>query len=391
MLLMSLVRAALWAGLVTAGVAALPLGCSRPPQGGPLDVQVSFGEVGSSPGQFSYPRCLDHDRSALWVIDKLARVQRLDPKTGASLGEWQMPRWKDGKPTGVTVWDPEGQDGPLVLVPDTHYHQIWVYDGGDAKGAGLGTALTVFGEYGTGAGQFVFPTDVAVLPGPDGVSISRLYVSEYQENDRISVYEAKTPVTKADLVAAARGGSLGPGPSPFEFKFAFGRQGSGASAEQVEFSRPQSIAIDLERRELVVNDACNHRIGRFTLEGGLIAWINASTGAGQGPGHYAYPYGLSLLGDGTALVAEFGNNRVQHVDLMTGASLGVYGQPGRREGELASPWGVAVMGKRAFVLDSGNNRVVGFEAPRGRFARERSQSTTVQGDGRGTGSRGGAG
>jgi hypothetical protein len=368
------VRAAWW---VTAGVlAALPLACSKPPQGGPINVRVSFGEVGTSPGQFSYPRCLDHDRSALWVVDKLARIQRLDAKTGASLGEWQMPVWKDGKPTGITAWDPQGQDGPLIFVPDTHYHQVWVYDGGDLQGKGLGTPLTKFGEYGTGAGQFVFPTDVAVLPGPDGVSISRLYVSEYQENDRISVYEALEPVSKAQLVAAAKGGLA---TSPFEFKFSFGRQGSGTAPEPVEFNRPQSIAIDLGQRELIVNDACNHRIGRFTLEGKLIAWINAGGEIGQLPGQYAYPYGLALLGDGTALVSEFGNSRVQHVDLLSGQSLGTYGQPGRHEGQLASPWGVAVVGKTAYVLDSWNNRIIGFDVPRNRTPIADAARTGVSG------------
>lgn len=349
--------------LATVACAAL-VGCHRAePAGGPIEVEVCFGEVGTSPGQFSYPRCIDHDRECLWVIDKMARVQRLNPQTGEGRGEWQMPEWKDGKPTGVTVWDPPGQDGPLLLIPDTHYHRVMVYDGGSAKGAGLGTLLTEFGVYGKGSGEFVFPTDIAVLPASDGRSITRLYVSEYQENDRISVYEPATPVTKEMLVASAKAGTA---PCPFEFKFSFGVFGSSALPGQVEFSRPQSLGLDLARNELIVTDACNHRIGRFTLRGELIAWISGPENLGNGPGQFSYPYGLALLGDGTALVAEFQNSRVQHVDLATGQSLGIYGQAGRGKGQLATPWGVTVMGERAFVLDSGNNRVIGFEAPRRR-------------------------
>jgi DNA-binding beta-propeller fold protein YncE len=124
------------------------------------------------------------------------------------------------------------------------------------------------------------------------------------------------------------------------------------------------MAIDLERRELIVADACNHRLGRFTLEGKLIAWISGPDQAGPEPGHFQYPYGLCLLDDGSALVAEFGGNRVQHVELPSGASLGTYGQAGRGEGQIASPWGIAVIGKTAYVLDSGNNRVIGFDAPK---------------------------
>src|SRR5436190_23679629 len=90
-------RVAAW--MTAPVVAALVLGsCShREPAGGPIQVKVCFGEVGLSPGQFSYPRCLDHDRTSLWAIDKQARVQRLDAQTGQYLGGWQMPEWANGK------------------------------------------------------------------------------------------------------------------------------------------------------------------------------------------------------------------------------------------------------------------------------------------------------
>jgi hypothetical protein len=151
---------------------------------------------------------------------------------------------------------------------------------------------------------------------------------------------------------------------PFRFKFSFGHYGSGESPDDVQFNRPQSMAVDMERRELIVTDACNHRLGRFTLDGKLIAWISGPDQAGPEPGHFQYPYGLCLLDDGSALVAEFGGNRVQHVELPSGRSLGIFGQAGRGEGQIASPWGIAVIGKTAYVLDSGNNRVIGFEAPK---------------------------
>jgi DNA-binding beta-propeller fold protein YncE len=378
------------------GVGALALGISmtscshHEPTSGPIDVKVCFGEVGLSPGQFSYPRCLDHDATSLWVIDKQARVQRLDPKTGRWIGGWQMPQWANGKPTGVTVWEPPGSDGPLIFIPDTHYSRVMVYDGGSRKGEGqngFGTLLTRFGEYGKGPGQFIFTTDVAILPTPDGKSIARLYVSEYQENDRISIYEPDAPVNRETLLAAALQ-SPGPpakppsgdpdGPKsdsaaravpllpdcPFHYKFSIGHYGSGTSPYDIQFNRPQSLAIDLARQELIVTDACNHRIGRFTLEGKLIAWISGPDQVGKAPGQFMYPYGLCLLDDGTALVAEFGGNRVQHIDVLTGASLGIYGTAGRGPGQLASPWGITVLGKTAYVLDSGNNRVIGFDAPR---------------------------
>lgn len=78
-----------------------------------------------------------------------------------------------------------------------------------------------------------------------------------------------------------------------------------------------------------------------------------------------FPYGLDWLSDGTLLVAEYGNNRIQRFD-REGRSLGTWGAPGRRPGELAYPWSVSVAsGNRILVLDSGNNRVQVLRGPAG--------------------------
>jgi DNA-binding beta-propeller fold protein YncE len=114
---------------------------------------------------------------------------------------------------------------------------------------------------------------------------------------------------------------------------------------------------------LIVADACNHRLGRFTLDGRLVKWIGSPDEASSDLGRLKYPYGIALLPGRTALVVEYGNNRVQHLDLETGLGLATYGRTGRGTGELAVPWGVALVGGTAYVLDSGNNRVMGFDAP----------------------------
>lgn len=340
------------AALLLAG--AMPTACmpSPPAETKPLSVSRVLGEVGSSPGQFMYPRAMDHDGRFLWVIDKSARVQRLDPATGKCVGGWIMPEYLLGKPTGVTV--KPGADGDaLVYVPDTHYHRVVVYSmpapregvtGRDSFLPAQPPVVATFGEYGEGPGQFIYPTDVAVLEDVTGVQ--RLYVSEYGGNDRISVWE--------------------PDGNGYRFSFSFGHFGASASPDQVEFNRPQSISIDRRSSgepQLVIADACNHRIGRFTLDGELIAWIGSPESVGDLPGHFKYPYGLMLVGDGTALVAEFGNNRIQRIDLETGRGMGSYGGAGRLPGQLVNPWAVTVAGAEVFVLDSQNNRIVVTELP----------------------------
>lgn len=341
--------------MILAGLAAgavLGTGCeSRPASGGPAPVRVAavIGEVGVSPGQFAYPRAVDFDGDSFWVIDKAARVQRLGPD-GAPRAVWSMPEFENGKPTGITAApdvaiDPSGR--PVLWIPDTHYHRILVYTIPDEPHQAPAEVLR-FGEFGQGPGQFIYPNDIALLPGPAG-GPPLIFVAEYGGNDRISVFEHD-------------------GPGRVKFVRSFGMYGSGATGHPVQFSRPQAIAVDPARREVVITDACNHRVGRFTQEGELIAWIGSPQTAGDGPGQFRYPYGLFLPGDGTALISEFGNNRVQRLDLETGRSLAVYGRAGHGDGELATPWGVTMAHGRVFVLDSGNNRLLGFDAPGVRLA-----------------------
>ncbi len=345
-----------------AGVLTLS-GCGdRTPNGGPLPVVATLGEPGSSPGQYSYPRAIDADGESLWVIDKLARVQRVDPKSGQATTGWRMPRWQQGKPTGVTAWRAQGSPDEYILVPDTHYHRVCIYKvAGDPASKRPGQLVAQFGDYGTGPGQFIYLTDVAVVPNAKGDGIAQLYVSEYGGNDRISVFRRGTP----DAPGAE---------GEYTFESAFGRfgiAGEGPEGPGMEpfFNRPQSIAFDRAHQELIVTDACNHRVGRLTLDGKVVRWIGhlGRAGAPAPPGQeatFVNPYGLALAGDGTAIIAEFGASRFQRVDLASGRSLGVYGRPGRGAGELATPWGIALIGERAFALDSGNNRVLEFELPR---------------------------
>jgi len=306
-------RACLLVGL---GLTTLLVGCGDDADGArPLPSPRVIGSVGLSPGQFSYPRGLavDQEKGWIYVVDKSARVQRFDLE-GELLSWWRMPEWELGKPVGLSV----GPDG-LVYVADTHYHRVIVFDP-------EGRERRRFGGYGTEPGQFIYPTDVAVLA--DG----RLLVAEYGGNDRIQIVESDgTPVRT------------------------FGEFGAGDGA----FNRPQSIellpagTVMPEEEAVLVADACNHRLLVMDLEGNLIRTI---AGPGRAPGRVGHPYGVFLLPDQTFLVAEFGNNRVQRFDL-EGRSRGIVGRVGFEPGELQYPWAVGALDGRLLVLDSGNSRL----------------------------------
>ena len=78
---------------------------------------------------------------------------------------------------------------------------------------------------------------------------------------------------------------------------------------------------------------------------------------GSGPGQLDYPYDVAVAPDGTLVVCEYGNQRVQRFSL-EGTSLGTWGRPGREPGELWNPWAVGVDSRgRVFVVDSNNHRL----------------------------------
>jgi len=198
-------------------------------------------------------------------------------------------------------------------VPDTHYGRVMIYDRD-------GKLLGQFGRTGEGDGEFLLPTDVAFDRA------GHIYVAEYGGNDRISKFTA-------DL----------------KFVLAFGH----GDEEREGLVRPAGMAFD-KRDRLWVADACQHRIRGYDTDGTLRAEFGE---IGSEPGQLRYPYDITVLPDGTLLVCEYGNNRLQRFS-RAGRSLGIWGSAGRGVGELAAPWGVDVAADGViYVVDAQNNRI----------------------------------
>jgi len=339
-------------------VALLALGgCRRAPSDtpSPLAPGTIIGGPGDAPGRFIKPRAIDSDGSHLVVIDRSGRVQVLEPDDGRCVAVWRLPETHLGYPTGVTIGlSPRGDGAEAVWIADTHYNRVLVYAmPALPKDGSMSTAqpelLLSFGTYGTGPGEFTYPSDVLVLSQPDGKTIKRVYVSEFGGNDRVSMFEPAGAGT----------------PPPMKFVGQFGHAGD--AADPSGFQRPQSVVLrpagGTRQDELVVTDSINHRIGRFTLDGGFIAWLNGAGVPGRAPGQFWHPRGLLMLEDGTAMVVEFGNNRLQQINLDTGACLGLFGAPGSGVGEVAEPWALASIGRRGFVVDARNHRLIEMKLP----------------------------
>ncbi|UCC30973.1 MAG: 6-bladed beta-propeller [Phycisphaerales bacterium] len=288
-------------------VLGLVAGC-EPPAITPNGVIGIFGGVGLGPGAFSYPRAITAEPDgSVFVVDKSGRVQRFGAD-GTLETYWRMPETAQGKPVGLTV-HPDGR----IFVADTHYHRVMVFDRD-------GNQLGSFGRKGTGDGEFLLPTDVAV--DADGF----IYVSEYQGNDRISKWSSDLKFVKAIGKGLIDGKPL---------------------------RRPAGIDID-DQQTLWIADACNHRIVRLSRSGEVLA---AFGGFGDGPGELRYPYDISVSPSGEIMVCEYEGNRLQWF-ARDGRSLRIWGGAGRKPGELFAPWGAAFgPGGNVYVVDSLNSRV----------------------------------
>ncbi len=292
---------------------AIPSGClTQIPTSSRLE--MIWGRRGIGRGRFQKPRAITiDDKNQVYVVDMTARIQVFDCD-GKFLRSWQTPKFKHGKPCGLSV-DNQGN----LLVADTHYFRMLVY----RPDGTLLTERTIGGTCGSGPGQFGFVTDVVQD------SNGNYYISEYGEYDRIQKFNADG-----------------------EFLFQWGGHGW----KPGQFVRPQSIAVDQEDR-IWVADACNHRLQLFDARGDKANLLHIWGKEGSKLGEFKYPYGIHFDGGQYLYVSEFGNHRVQKLTI-NGQSIACWGTHGRGPGELHGPWALASdQSGRIHVLDTYNHRV----------------------------------
>jgi DNA-binding beta-propeller fold protein YncE len=181
-----------------------------------------------------------------------------------------------------------------------------------------------FGTFGTGDGQLVWPTSLA-LDRQDNVYISDEYRHDVQVFDR-------------DGHFLRRWGTFG--------------------SDDGQLNRPSGLAVDNDGYVLVV-DSLNNRVQKFSPDGRLLAkWGEP----GDGPGQFNLPWGVAVDRCGQIYVADWRNDRVQKFT-SDGEYLASLGSSGSGEGQLSRPAGVAVDSSgTVYVSDYGNDRVQVFSA-----------------------------
>ncbi len=201
--------------------------------------------------------------------------------------------------------------------------------------------MAKWGTYGTGDGQFYFPTGIAVD------SSGNFYVADTL-NYRIQKFNSS---------------------GVFITKWA--SQGSGDG----QFNLHYGIAVD-SYGYVYVADANNHRIQKFTSSGiflgwwglddlGYTGWHDPGSGRigryGSGNGQLCTPEGIAVDSSGYIYVADTVNHRIQKFS-SSGDFITKWGSDGSGNGQFHVPAGIAVDSSGyVYVADSDNNRVQKFK------------------------------
>ena len=114
------------------------------------------------------------------------------------------------------------------------------------------------------------------------------------------------------------------------------------------------IAVN-KKGEIALADNEDHCIYVFDKDGNCVRKIGSK---GEEQGQFEQPAGVSYLNDKEILVADFGNDRIQHIDIQTGTVLRSFRQLGSGKGELNGPYDVCLDDEeRIVVTECGNHRI----------------------------------
>ena len=233
----------------------------------------TFGTAGDKAGQLGRPMNLtivgdelyvpEYFNDRIQVFSLQGKSKRIIGKAGSGPGEFNAPG-------GVGI----ARDGKLY-VADFYNHRIQILDRDGSFISQLGTT----GKAGIWASQFGYPTDVAVSGN------GKVYVADGY-NDRIQVFKSG-------------GEFLSKWGGPFAMNIFGPFKGW--------FATVTSVMTD-KKGNVYAADFYNHRIQKFTLEGGFLTSFGTK---GSAKAQFFHPIATAVAADGSVYVADFGNNRIQ--------------------------------------------------------------------------------
>lgn len=213
----------------------------------------------------------------------------------------------------------------LLYAADYYEHRILVYD------STTGQCLSHFGSKGDGAGQFLFPRDVAV-----DLLNNRVIVCD-TNNHRLQVF------TEMEHQFLAVVGTRGDEPGNFNY--------------------PVAVAVSPRTGVVVVVDKGNHRVQVFNADLSL-AFVFGDYGSPDA--RFRAPIGVALQSSGNIVVTEQWGHRFQ-IFSPSGTHLRTIGTMGNSDAQFQMPEAVCVDERdKIIVADHSNNRLQVF-APSGDF------------------------
>ena len=106
---------------------------------------------------------------------------------------------------------------------------------------------------------------------------------------------------------------------------------------------------------MVLTDNLGHCVYVFDKNGNCLRKIKS---VGSNTGQFKYPDRISFLNDNEVLIADFGNCRIQRLNIQTGTIVKSFGKFGKGKGELSNPIDVTVNDEGSLVVtERDNNRI----------------------------------
>jgi len=260
------------------------------------------GSKGSGEGQFNGPTGIavnptsDGDRGGyVYVSDSGdGRIEVFSPecKYEESIGKPGSENGQLSDPMGLAF----GFDGthyyrqaPVLAVADSGNNRLeeftWQVNNVQYK---AGEYFASYGSKGSGEGQFIDPTGVALV-GSEHPETEEFDVVD-SGNDRIQEIEEEEITALHEKIS-------------FKHVKQFGAKGAGEG----QFSSPTAIVVDPTTGDLDVTDTGNSSVEEFLPSGAYVARFGSS---GSGNEAFAEPKGIAVNAAGDVYVADSGNNRV---------------------------------------------------------------------------------